>query len=72
MKRLQNPYRPGFNQAPLTLAGRGQVIEGLVEALEIAALDARTPPPVLLVGARGLGKTVLLGEISARAGSEYG
>jgi hypothetical protein len=67
-----NPYRPGFALAPATLAGRDEVIEDLVDALETAALDRRTPRPVLLLGARGMGKTVLLGELAARAGREYG
>lgn len=67
-----NPYRPGFALAPATLAGRDEVIEDLVDALETVALDRRTPRPVLLVGARGMGKTVLLGELAARRGREYG
>jgi hypothetical protein len=70
--RVTNPYRPGFNQAPATLAGRGEVLEDLVDALETAAVDELTPRPVLLVGGRGVGKTVLLAEIAARAGAEYG
>ena len=32
------------------------------EAIEIVALDGRTPRPTLLAGARGVGKTVLLAE----------
>ena len=52
--RIQNPYRPGFNQAPVTLGGRADVIEDLIDALEIAAIDHRMPPPVMLVGPRGV------------------
>lgn len=58
--RVANPYRPGFNQSPAVLAGRSDVTDALIEALDVAALDARTPRPLLLVGSRGVGKTVLL------------
>jgi hypothetical protein len=67
-----SPYRPGFNQAPMVLAGREDVLTAAEEAIAIAALDRRTPAPLLLVGARGVGKTVLLGEIAERAGVAHG
>lgn len=67
-----SPYRPGFNQAPMVLVGRDEVLAAAEEAVAIAALDRRTPQPLLLVGARGVGKTVLLGEIAARASAEHG
>jgi hypothetical protein len=70
--RPNSPYRPGFNQAPMVLAGREEVLAAAEEAIAIAALDRRTPQPLLLVGARGVGKTVLLGEVAARAGAEHG
>src|SRR5882757_11507263 len=66
-ERSPNPYRPGFNQAPSELAGREEVLTAAREALDIAVLDGRTPRPMLLVGTRGVGKTVLLGEIGAVA-----
>ncbi len=72
MSRVENPYRPGFNEPPKELAGRGDVLEDLREAIEIAALDGRTPRPTLLVGARGVGKTVMLAEARAIAGSRFG
>ncbi|MGO9789992.1 MAG: AAA family ATPase [Solirubrobacteraceae bacterium] len=70
--RPTSPYRPGFNQAPAVLAGRDEVLAAADEAIAIAALDRRTPQPLLLVGARGVGKTVLLGEIAARAAAAHG
>ena len=70
--RIQNPYRPGFNQTPVTLSGRGEVIEDLLDVLETAAIDHRMPPPVLLVGPRGVGKTVMLGELAQMAGARFG
>ena len=38
----------------------------------MAALDGRTPRPMVLVGPRGMGKTVLLAEIASRAAERYG
>jgi hypothetical protein len=70
-KRVPNPYRPGFNQAPLALAGRQRVLGAIDEALAVAALDGRTPRPVVLAGTRGVGKTVILGEAAARAADTY-
>ncbi|MDP9443296.1 MAG: ATP-binding protein, partial [Actinomycetota bacterium] len=67
MPRPANPYRPGFNQPPAALAGRDAVLQAVREALDVAALDARTPRPILLTGGRGVGKTVLLGEAAAIA-----
>ncbi len=69
--REPNPYRPGFNQAPAELAGREPVLSAAREALDMAALDARTPRPLVLVGTRGVGKTVVLGEIAAVAAEAH-
>ena len=65
--RAPNPYRPGFNPVPQYLAGRDDVLDAAREALDVAALDARTPRPLVLVGSRGVGKTVLLGELRSMA-----
>lgn len=70
--RSANPYRPGFNQPPGVLAGRDEVLDAAREALAVAALDRRTPRPLVIVGSRGVGKTVLLGEIATVAGDEHG
>ncbi len=72
MDRQPNPYRPGFNQSPGVLAGRDEALTAVREALEVAALDGRTPRPLVLVGTRGVGKTVLLGEIAAIAAELHG
>ncbi|MFK5633949.1 ATP-binding protein [Ornithinimicrobium sp. LYQ103] len=71
-RRTPNPYRPGFNQAPARLVGRDAILAAAAEALEIAAFDGRTPRPLLLVGPRGVGKTVLLGEIATVAAQGHG
>ena len=72
MPATHNPYRPGFNQTPDILAGRDEVIEDIIDALEAIAIDHFTPPPLLLVGSRGMGKTTLLAEAASRAGHEHG
>ncbi len=69
--RIPNPFRPGFNQPPLALAGREPILAAVREALAVAALDARTPRPVVLTGGRGVGKTVLLGEAAVIAAEEH-
>ncbi len=71
MARQVNPYRPGFAQHPLLLAGRGAVLAGAREALDVAALDGRMPRPLVLVGVRGVGKTVALNEISRLAATQH-
>ncbi|CAN7511425.1 ATP-binding protein [Knoellia sp. LjRoot47] len=71
MARQVNPYRPGFAQHPVLLAGRGAVLAGAREALDVAALDGRMPRPLILVGVRGVGKTVALNEISNLAAAEH-
>lgn len=58
--RAQNPFVPGFNQIPPELAGRDGELTAITEALNVAALDGRTPRPLVLIGGRGVGKTVLL------------
>lgn len=72
MMRQPNPYRPGFNQPPVVLAGRDEALAGASEALDTAALDGRTPAPLVLIGSRGVGKTVLLGEIAHIAADRHG
>ncbi len=55
----------------MVFAGRGEVIDAAAEALEVAAFDRRTPRPLILVGPRGVGKTVTLGEISHVAAEQH-
>jgi hypothetical protein len=52
---------PGF------LAGREEILGEAREAIDQALLDGRTPPAMVLVGPRGMGKSVLLQEIARRA-----
>lgn len=69
--RMPNPYRPGFNQVPAVLTGRDDILAALGEALDVAALDARTPRPVMITGTRGVGKTVVLDQARRTAAQEH-
>lgn len=67
MERQTNPYRPGFNQRPVRLVGRDQILAAAQENMDVAELDRRMPTPLILVGTRGVGKTVVLGRIAEDA-----
>lgn len=66
-----NPFRPGFNRSPQVLAGRDGIIAAARSALAEAA-NGTMPTSLILVGGRGVGKTVLLREIADIAGRQYG
>jgi hypothetical protein len=71
MERVTNPYRPGFNAPPPAFVGRDRLLDAVREALAVAALDGRTPRPLVITGTRGVGKTVALGEAAALAAAEH-
>ena len=56
-----NPFRPSFGVSPRVLAGR----EDVIEEFDIGLDEGPGSPmrSVLVSGARGIGKTVLLGEL---------
>ncbi len=66
MDRLRNPFAPGAGTRPPELAGRQGIIDQALLALHRikAGRSERSP---MLVGLRGVGKTVLLVEIRRRA-----
>lgn len=66
MNPRKNPYAPGAGTSPPMLAGRGKIIEKCAIALERirAGLSARS---FLLIGLRGVGKTVLLNRVQQDA-----
>jgi hypothetical protein len=66
MDPVRNPYAPGAGQRPPELAGRDHEIAAVDVALERAA-RGRPERSVVLVGLRGVGKTVLLNALRARA-----
>lgn len=59
MDPVRNPYAPGAGSPPPELAGRGELRETVRVALERVRIG-RPAKSVLLVGSRGVGKTVLL------------
>lgn len=65
----RNPFTPGFGLVPRVLALQGTPVEDFAAAL--AGRRGAGERSVLIAGARGVGKTVLLGqlrEVAARAG----
>lgn len=66
MDPLQNPFAPGAGAPPPELAGRDDVIEAATIALHRIRLG-RPEKSQMLLGLRGVGKTVLLNKISALA-----
>lgn len=66
MDRKKNPFAPGAGTRPPELAGRGKVIEDATVALARTKMG-RSAKSQMLLGLRGVGKTVLLNEISRLA-----
>ncbi|GAA1487816.1 ATP-binding protein [Brachybacterium sacelli] len=59
-----NPFTPGFGLTPIILAGRAVAIDEFAAALQGSVPEARA---ILISGARGSGKTVLLTEFKELA-----
>ncbi len=58
-----NPFTLGFGAVPIAWAGRHDILR-----LTDTSLRARTPTPqILLTGAKGTGKTALIGQWCAEA-----
>jgi Cdc6-like AAA superfamily ATPase len=62
MNPIRNPFAPGAGTPPPELAGRDELREALHVALERARIG-RPAKSAMLVGLRGVGKTVLLDRI---------
>src|ERR671938_67422 len=63
---VRNPYAPGAGQRPPELAGRDRELEMFDVVLERVA-RGRPERSLVLTGLRGVGKTVLLGELRSMA-----
>jgi hypothetical protein len=61
-----NPFNPGAGVSPPELAGRSEVLEQAVTALE-RTKRGRHAKSLMILGLRGVGKTVLLNEIGREA-----
>lgn len=66
MDPIKNPFAPGAGTQPPELAGRDPLLEGVRVALARIRLG-RPAKSVLMVGLRGVGKTVLLDRIRTGA-----
>lgn len=66
MNPVSNPYAPGAGSPPPALTGRDELLKGVQIALDRVRLG-RPTKSVLMVGLRGVGKTVLLDRMRADA-----
>jgi hypothetical protein len=64
---VDNPYRPGAGRRPPLLAGRGPLLDSFEVVQARAEARGEGDRSWVLNGLRGVGKTVLLGELFARA-----
>src|ERR1035438_9167283 len=62
MDPIRNPYAPGAGSPPPELAGRGAIRRDVEVRLQRLRLG-RPAKSVMLVGLRGVGKTVLLDQM---------
>lgn len=69
MDPVSNPYAPGAGTPPPELAGRDDIVQKVAIALARIRLG-RPAKSVLVVGLRGVGKTVLLDHLIANAEAE--
>lgn len=69
MDPVRNPFAPGAGSPPPELAGRQSIIEAAEVALRRVGIGKPSQSPIL-VGLRGVGKTVLLVRLQAFAESE--
>ena len=66
MDPVRNPFAPGAGQRPPELAGREKEVDAFDVVLERVA-RGRPERSLVLTGLRGVGKTVLLGELRSMA-----
>jgi len=64
---VDNPYRPGAGRRPPLLAGRASLLNNFEVVQTRAEVRGEGDRSWVLNGLRGVGKTVLLGELFARA-----
>lgn len=69
MDPRRNPFAPGAGSRPPELAGRDAVLEGVSIALD-RIRNGRHAQSTILIGLRGVGKTVLLNEMRRTAEGE--
>jgi hypothetical protein len=67
-----SPFRPGYGSRPLVLAGREELQDDVDDAITLIAEERRAPNALIIVGARGVGKSVMLDEVARRAQEQHG
>ena len=75
---MRKPFHPGTGTPPAYVAGREMERERIGEALEFTTAEAdsrgrvpETEPPIVIMGPRGVGKTLMLG-LSIKKAEELG
>lgn len=71
MDPVDNPYRPGAGRRPAELAGRREILDGFSIVRRRVATYGEGDRSWILNGLRGVGKTVLLGELQRVASDEH-
>jgi hypothetical protein len=66
MDRRKNPYAPGAGLQPPELAGRDKLLEDAMIDMD-RVLDGRPTKGMMMLGLRGVGKTVLLNRLHRMA-----
>lgn len=69
MDPVRNPYAPGAGTPPPELAGRAMIIDDILVSIRRTAIGRPVQSPIL-VGLRGVGKTVLLVRAAEMANAE--
>jgi Cdc6-like AAA superfamily ATPase len=69
MDPVRNPFAPGAGTPPPELAGRSELLGAGLTAFRRIALR-RPTQSVIMVGLRGVGKTVLLNKLNDQAEQE--
>lgn len=69
MDPYRNPFAPGAGSRPPELAGRSTILE-MARISCGRAVKGKNARPIMLLGLRGVGKTVLLSEIGRNAEQE--
>lgn len=67
MRKALDPYTPGAGRAPTAMVGRDADLEALDVFITRAARGLSPARPLLLIGMRGVGKTVLLNKMADKA-----
>ena len=66
MNPLINPYAPGAGTPPPELAGRDEIIANAKDSIH-RTMGGKSARSFMLLGLRGVGKTVLLNEVQSIA-----